>query len=256
MSDELLPFLRALSACARAITLGAPVPQADNKAGEGEFDPVTEIDRAAERALRAELEQHFPYDGIEGEEYGLTRAHAPRRWLLDPVDGTRALICGLPSWTTLVALLEEGEPTYGFIDAPALGELVMGAPGKALLNGKSVRASDCQSLAEARFTTTDPYLFAGQEFEAFTRVRKRARLTRYGLDALGYAKLAAGSIDLVVESGLKRHDWAALVPVVRGAGGIIGNWRGENDFAEGKVVAAATPQLFDEVVTLLEEQLR
>jgi fructose-1,6-bisphosphatase/inositol monophosphatase family enzyme len=103
MSDDLLPFSRALSAAPAQVTLGAPVPQADNKAGEGAFDPVTEIDRAAERALRAELEQHFPDDGIEGEEYGLTPPDAPRRWLLDPVDGTRALICGLPSWTTLVA---------------------------------------------------------------------------------------------------------------------------------------------------------
>jgi myo-inositol-1(or 4)-monophosphatase len=255
-SDDLLPILRALSATARAVTLGAPVPQADNKAGEGGFDPVTEIDRAAERALRAELEQHFPTDGIEGEEYGLTRPEAARRWLLDPVDGTRALICGLPSWTTLVALMEDGEPTHGFIDAPMLGELAIGAPGKALLNGKPVQSSGCKSLAEARFTTTDPYLFTGAEFEGFERIRGKAMLTRYGLDALGYAKLAAGSIDLVVESGLKRHDWAALVPVVRGAGGVIGNWRGENDFSEGKVVAAATPQLFEEVVVMLDGRLR
>lgn len=250
-SDDLLPFLRALSATARAVTLGAPVPQADNKAGEGAYDPVTEIDRAAERALRAELEQHFPDDGIEGEEYGLARTDARRRWLLDPVDGTRALICGLPSWTTLVALLEEGVPTHGFIDAPALGELLIGAPGKALLNGKPVRTSGCRSLADARFTTTDPYLFEGADFDAFERVRKRACLTRYGLDALGYARLAAGHIDLVVENGLKRHDWGALVPVVRGAGGVIGNWRGEDDFSDGAVVAAATQELFDEVISLL-----
>jgi myo-inositol-1(or 4)-monophosphatase len=254
--SDLLPFLRALSATARAVTMGAPVPMADNKAGAGDYDPVTEIDRAAERALRAELEQHFPNDGIEGEEYGLTRPDAARRWLLDPVDGTRALICGLPSWTTLVALMEGDEPTHGFIDAPALGELLTGAPGRALLNGKPVRASACTSLSDARLTTTDPFLFVGADFDAFERVRARVRVTRFGLDALGYARLAAGSIDLVVESGLKRHDWAALVPVVRGAGGIIGNWQGGDDLSKGKVVAAATPELFEEAIAALAGQLR
>lgn len=249
MSD--LPFLHHLSATARTVTLGAPVPQADDKGSEGAFDPVTEIDRAAERALRAAIEERYPADGIEGEEFGLTRPEAPRRWLLDPVDGTRALICGLPSWTTLVALVEEGEPIHGFIDAPALDELMVGTPEGSSRNGIAVRTSSCRTLAEARLSTTDPYLFTGGEAEAFERVRRAARLTRYGLDALAYARLAAGHLDLVVESGLKRHDWAALVPVVRGAGGTIGNWRGGSDLSEGAVVAAATRDLFDEAVVLL-----
>lgn len=246
-----LPFLLHLSATARAVTLGAPVPQADNKAGAGAFDPVTEIDRAAERALRSAIEERFPADGIEGEEYGLVRPEAARCWLLDPVDGTRALICGLPSWTTLVALMEGGEPTYGFIDAPALGELLVGVPGASRLNGAEVQVSGCTRLAEARLSTTDPYLFAGSEAEAFARVRHAVRLTRYGLDALAYARLAAGHLDLVIESGLKRHDWAALVPVVRGAGGVVGNWQGGGNLSEGAIVAAATRQLFDEAVALI-----
>lgn len=244
-------FLLSLSATARAVTLGAAVPSADNKAGEGAFDPVTELDRAAERALRAAIEEQFPDDGIEGEEYGLVRPEAPRRWLLDPVDGTRALICGLPSWTTLVALMEEGEPTYGFIDAPVLDALVVGTPEGARLNDEVVRTSVCANLDEARLSTTDPYLFEGSEAEAFERVRRSVRLTRFGLDALAYARLAAGHIDLVIESGLKRHDWAALVPVVRGAGGVVGNWQGGSDLSEGAVVAAATPALFDQAITLL-----
>ncbi|WP_344705968.1 inositol monophosphatase family protein [Sphingomonas swuensis] len=247
----ILPFLHRLSTTARGVTLGAPVPSADNKAGEGAFDPVTEIDRVAERVLRGEIEAAFPEDGIEGEEYGLIRGEARRRWLLDPVDGTRALICGLPSWTTLVALVEDGEPTHGFIDSPALDELMTGTPEGALLNGRPVRVSSCTSLAEARLSTTDPYLFAGRESEAFERVRSGVRLARYGLDALAYARLAAGHLDLVVESGLKPHDWAALVPVVRGAGGVVGDWRGGTDFAGGAIVAASTQALFDEAVSLL-----
>lgn len=249
--SELVSFLQELSASARGVTLGAPVPAADNKAVAGNFDPVTELDRAAERALRARIEQRFPQDGIEGEEYGLVRAEAGRRWLLDPVDGTRALICGLPSWTTLVALVEGGRPTHGFIDAPALDELLVGVPGGAWLNGRPVRTSGCTAVSEARLSTTDPFLFERGEAEAFARVRRAARVTRYGLDALAYARLAAGHIDLVIESGLKPHDWAALVPVVTGAGGTIGNWRGGKDLSGGDVLAAATPTLFDEAVALL-----
>lgn len=248
---SLLPFLHRLSDTARSVTLGAPVPSADNKAGEGAYDPVTELDRAAERALRAVIEREFPADGIEGEEYGIVRGDASRRWLLDPIDGTRALICGLPSWTTLVALTEDGQPTWGFIDAPRLGELTIGLPGQTLLNGAAVRVSACTRLAEARLSTTDPHLFVGGEVEGFERVRRAARLTRYGLDAYAYARLSAGHLDLIVESGLKPHDWAALVPVVRGAGGVVGDWQGGSDFGSGAIVAAATPKLFDQALEYL-----
>jgi myo-inositol-1(or 4)-monophosphatase len=248
---EMLPFLHHLSAVARKVTRGAAVPEADNKAEGGVYDPVTELDRAAERALRAAIEAMFRDDGIEGEEYGLVRDGSRRRWLLDPVDGTRALICGLPSWTTLVALLEDGKPVAGFIDAPALDELMIGLPGRTELNGHAVRVSGCTELAEARLSSTDPFLFARAEADAFERVRRGVRLTRFGYDALAYARLAAGSLDLVVESGLKRHDWAALVPVVRGAGGVIGDWQGGEEFEGGAIVAAATPALFDAAVATL-----
>ena len=256
MMPELLPFLQHLSATSRRVTQGAAVPLADNKAGEGGFDPVTELDRAAERALRAAIEEAFPDDGIEGEEYGLVREGAPRRWLLDPIDGTRALICGLPSWTTLVALLEDGKPIAGFIDAPALEELLIGLPGQAMLNGRAVRVSGCTDLSDARLSSTDPYLFDGAEADGFERVRRAARLTRFGYDALAYARLAAGNLDLVIENKLQRHDWAALVPVVRGAGGVIGDWTGGRDFDPGSVVAAATPELYDAAVACLQETSR
>ncbi len=248
---DLHPFLEHLSAIARAVTVGRAVPAADNKAGAGAYDPVTELDRAAERALRAAIEEAFPDDGIEGEEYGLVRADARRRWLLDPIDGTRALICGLPSWTTLVALMEDGQPVAGFIDAPALGELLVGLPGATMLDGRPVRTSACDDLAAARLSSTDPYLFEGGEYEAFTRVRRSVRLARYGYDALAYARLAAGHLDLVIENKLHRHDWAALVPVVRGAGGVVGNWQGGDDLEAGAIVAAATPGLFAQAIAAL-----
>lgn len=250
MSD-LPSFLEHLAAAARAVTLGAPVPEAENKQQGGAFDPVTELDRQAEQVLRAAIEQRFPDDGIEGEEFGVVRSEASRRWLLDPIDGTRALICGLPSWATLVALVDDGQPTHSMIDCPPLGELHLASPNGAWMNGTVLRTSGCSVLAQARLSTTDPYLFAGKDAEAFARVRHSSKVTRYGLDALAYARLAAGHLDLVIENGLKTHDWAALVPVVRGAGGWIGNWNGGDDLASGAVVAASTRRLFDQAVACL-----
>jgi len=249
MSDLRL-FLEELSAAARRVTLGAPVPAADNKAGDGAYDPVTELDRATELVLRGEIEARFPEDGIEGEEFGLVRPNAPRRWLIDPIDGTRALICGLPSWTTLVALVEQGEPVAGFIDAPVLGELNLGLHGNAWRGDRELRTSACTVLADARLATTD-YNILGEGSAAFDRVRTQVQVTRYGLDALAYARVASGDIDLVIENGLKTHDWAALVPVVRGAGGVVGNWRGGADLSGGDLVAAASQPLFDAAIARL-----
>ena len=245
-------FFRSLSAVARA-AIDAELLKGlatDNKA-EGGFDPVTEADRAAERALRAAIEQRYSDHGIWGEEYGMVRAEAPIRWSLDPVDGTRALICGLPSWAVLVGLLEDGIHVAGMIDLPAIDECLIGIQGQTWRNGQVVRTSGCGLLAEAKLSTTDPKLFVGEEQQSFERVRVACRLTRYGLDAMAYARVATGDIDLVIESGLKPHDYDALVAVVRGAGGHIGDWSGGTDLAEGKVVAAATRDLYDKAVELL-----
>lgn len=239
-------FAGTLADAARAVTLGAVDRVAENKNDDGTFDPVTAADREAERVIRTLIEQAFPDHGIEGEEYGVTEGAGRYVWSLDPIDGTRAFICGLPSWTTLIALLDEGVPVVGLIDVPALDERYLGYAGAS-----GLRASDCRSLREARACTTDPYLFAGAEAEGFERLRRTARLTRYGYDAYAYARLAAGSVDLVAESGLKPHDHNALIPVVRAAGGVIGNWRGEDDFSDGQVLAAATRALFEEAVALL-----
>jgi myo-inositol-1(or 4)-monophosphatase len=222
----------------------------DNKAAAG-FDPVTEADRAAERALRTAIEAQYPDHGINGEEYGLTRGKAPIRWSLDPVDGTRALICGLPSWAVLVGLLDRGAHIAGMIDLPALDECLVAVDGATLRNGEPVRTSGCTILADARLSTTDPILFAGAEAAAFERVRQSARLTRLGLDAMAYARVATGDLDLVIESGLKPHDVDALVAVVRGAGGTIDDWAGGSDLAGGAIVAAASKSLYDQAVARL-----
>lgn len=246
---DLLAFAHRLADAARAETL----PRfrtgiaADNKLAGTGYDPVTEADREAERAMRAMIEAEYPGHGIQGEEFPERPAQGPYCWSLDPVDGTRAFICGLPSWTTLIALLKDRRPVIGIIDAAAMGERYsadFGAAGAATTSG-------CTVLGAARFSTTDPFLFAADEQPRVERVRRAAMTARFGLDAYGYAMIAAGHLDLVIESGLKPHDYNALIPVVRAAGGWIADWEGGEDFTRGRVVAAATRALYDEAVALL-----
>jgi myo-inositol-1(or 4)-monophosphatase len=246
------PFFEELSAAARAsITAALRAGLAcDNKASIG-FDPVTQADRAAERALRAVIEARYPEHGIWGEEYGMVRPGAAVRWSIDPVDGTRALLCGLPSWAVLVGLLEDGRHVAGMIDLPAIDECLVAVDGETRRNGVVARTSGCTRLAESRLSTTDPNLLGVQAYAAFERVRAACRLTRFGLDAMAYARVASGDIDLVIENGLKPHDYDALVAVVRGAGGHIGNWAGGNDLSAGDVIAAASRQLYHHAVELL-----
>lgn len=251
-------FACSLADAARVVTLARwrSGQAVENKAADGSFDPVTEADRAAERAMRALIEYRYPNHGISGEEYGDRPARGRYSWSLDPIDGTRSFLCGLPSWTTLIALLDDGEPVLGLVDAPRMGERYLGYGGAAkLLGGEGARAihvSACRSLAEARLTATDPGMFKGADAKAFDRLRAKARLTRYGHDAYGYARLADGSLDLVVETGLQAYDYQALIPLVESAGGVIGNWRGGEDRADGRIVAAATRELFDEAVAALK----
>lgn len=249
-----LPFAHELADAARAVTL-AYEGAAENKDAAGGFDPVTEADRGAERVMRDLIAARHPDHGVSGEEFGETPGEGRWRWSIDPIDGTRSFICGLPSWTTLIALLDEGLPVLGIIDVPRLDErFVAAGEGAVVMTGGEPRplaASGCRSLADARLSTTDPLLFAGAEAEGFERVRRAAKVARYGYDAYAYARLAAGGIDLVIEAGLKPHDYNALIPVVRGAGGIIGDWHGGSDFSAGAVVAAATPALYDAAVRAL-----
>jgi myo-inositol-1(or 4)-monophosphatase len=244
-------FALRLADAARAETLGrwSAGCAVDAKGGAIDFDPVTDADREGERAMRALIEVHYPDHGIAGEELPEKPARGPYVWSLDPVDGTRSFICGLPMWVTLIALLEEGRPIVGVIDAPCLGEIYAAADGVGTLRSArgetTLRSSGCSSLAEARLSTTDPFILGERGFAAWQLLRRQARTTRYGLDGYGYARLAAGALDLVVESGLKPHDYNALIPVVRAAGGVIGDWSGGEDFSRGEVIAAATPALYD-----------
>jgi myo-inositol-1(or 4)-monophosphatase len=257
--DQFAAFARSLAAAARCETLPGSRDgwaAAENKRPDG-FDPVTQNDRNAELAIRRLIEAQYPDHGITGEEFPARLGAGPYSWSLDPIDGTRAYICGLPSWTTLIALLEEGEPVLGAVDVPRLDELYLGYGAKAVMvsgGGREQRplaTSGCRSISEARLSTTDPCMFVSGEAEGFQRLRREARLTRYGLDAYGYALVAAGSIDLIAESNLKPHDFNALVPLVRAAGGAVSNWSGGSDISQGQIVAAASEALLDEACRLL-----
>ena len=238
-----LPHFRALS-------------EIDNKKTEHDFDPVTEADRAAELAMRELLSRVRPDDAIEGEEYGHQSGTSGWTWYLDPIDGTRAFVAGLPVWTTLIGLVDPtGEACVGVIDQPVLNERYVGWPGGAELQTESERhplhVSDCVDLRTAVISTTDPFILTPAEQGAWTHLRHTARIARYGLDAYAYARLAGGTIDLVAETGLAPHDTAALIPVVRGAGGLACDWRGAPARPGGQIVCAASQPLLDQALISL-----
>jgi histidinol phosphatase-like enzyme (inositol monophosphatase family) len=222
-----------------------------------EFDPVTEADRGVEAALRARLADARPRDGVLGEETSPTPSHSGRTWVIDPIDGTRAFIAGLPTWCVLIALVDESGPLFSLIDQPFTAERFTGVAGEAAwLEHAGVRTAmrtrACETLRDALFSTTDPGLFSGAETSAVMSVAGAAKVRRYGLDAYAYAALALGGVDVVVESGLKAWDVAALVPVVTGAGGVITDWAGGPCHGGGQVLAAATPALHAEALDLLK----
>nr|WP_314433049.1 histidinol-phosphatase [uncultured Brevundimonas sp.] len=226
-----------------------------DKGGVAGFDPVTEADKQAEAAIRRLIAARYPEHGIIGEEYGEDRPDAEHVWVLDPIDGTRAFISGLPLWTTLIALRVAGKPTVGVIAQPYLDEIYIGGPsGARLLRGGTetplaVRA--CEKLTDAVISTTDPDIFTGSELGAWTQVRAAARLARLGCDAYAYAMVAAGTMDLVAEASLKPWDWSALAPVIEAAGGKVVNWRGDAPDDNGQVLAVGDARLIDQALVTL-----
>ena len=228
--------------------------QAD-KGRPGAFDPVTQADREAEQALRTLIAARYPHHGVIGEEYGEDRPDAEHVWVLDPIDGTRAFIAGLPLWTNLIGLRIGGRPTVGIIGQPYLGEIFIGGPsGAQLLKGggcESLKVRPCAHLTEAVIATTDPDIFTGSELGAWTQVRATARLARLGCDAYAYAMLAAGRIDLVAETSLKVWDWSALVPVIEAAGGAVTNWRGQQPDDTGQILAVGDVALQEQTLLTL-----
>ena len=215
-----------------------------NKAPGTGFDPVTEADIGAEKVIRRLIAERYPAHGVIGEELGCDRPDAEFVWVLDPVDGTRAFIAGLPLWCTLIGLRWQGRPVLGSIGQPYLSEIYLGHAGGSRLispGGETpLKVRPCPLLTDAIIATTDPEgLFDGAELGAWTQVRAAARLARTGCDAYAFARVAAGTMDLVVEAGLKAWDIEAVIPVIEGAGGVVTDWRGAPLGPDGGQVAVA-----------------
>jgi histidinol-phosphatase len=217
--------------------------------------PVTIADRGAERAMRRLIVARFPDHGILGEEYGRRDMDADYVWVLDPIDGTKSFISGVPLFGTLIALTYRGRPVLGVIDQPILRERWIGAAGRrTTLNGKPVKTRPCRRLAAATLYATAPEMFPRREAVAFARLRRRVKLARFGADCYAYALLASGFIDLVVEADLKPYDFCALAPVIEGAGGRITDWTGKKLGlqSDGRVVAAGSKALARQALILLK----
>ncbi|MDJ0643902.1 MAG: inositol monophosphatase family protein [Erythrobacter sp.] len=226
--------------------------EAETKA---DHSAVTEADRAAEAAMRAIIEEVFPDDGIIGEEYGTRNEAAGRQWVLDPIDGTQSFVAGRAMFGTLIALMQDGWPVIGVIDQPVQRERWTGRIGEGtMFNGRPVKTRPCPAFEGMSVATTSPHCFSEREADAYLRVVSAAYPKRpwpvYGGDCYNYALLASGHIDLVIETGLKIHDYAALVPVVEGAGGMMADWQGnplEAD-SDGTVLALGDPARLEDVL--------
>ena len=254
IDHDLALALRLADAAGDAIRPHFRAPMSAER--KSDATPVTVADRAAEEAMRRILKAEVPRDGIVGEEFGTETGSSDRCWVLDPIDGTVSFMAGRPIFGTLIALLVKGWPVLGIIDQPILGERWIGAAGKpTTLNGQEVRTRPCRELSDAMLATTGPQYFNDHEGDHFMALAARTdhRRMMMGGDCYNYGLLASGQVDVVCEAGLKLHDWAALVPIVEGAGGIMCDWNGEplNADSEGQVLAIGDPARLEDVVAAL-----
>lgn len=249
-------FLNELADIARDAVMPlfrAPI-DIENKE-DGGFDPVTEADKKAEWQMRKAILSRFPNHGILGEEFDDQNLDADGLWILDPIDGTRAFISGLPTWGTLIGYRHKDGHNLGMMSQPFTGERYFGDGKQSIYKGpegeRDLRTRHCDSLSEATLFTTTPDLFVGDEMKSYRRVEKQVRLVRYGTDCYAYCMVALGYGDLVIESALKPVDIAPLIPVIEGAGGIVTNWTGGSAFDGGQVIASGNARLHDEALRVL-----
>jgi histidinol phosphatase-like enzyme (inositol monophosphatase family) len=255
--SEIIATAHALADAARVQTLRhfrSDGLSADNKETH-RFDPVTVADRASEQAMRAILAARRPADAVFGEEFGATSGTSGLTWVLDPIDGTRGYLSGTPTWGVLISVADEKGPVFGLIDQPYIGERFAGGFGVAEVVGPlgrhKLRCRPARPLSEAILFSTFPEVGTPEEGAAFRRVVPKTRLTRYGMDCYGYALVAAGQIDLVIEAGLQSYDVQAPIAVIEAAGGIVTDWQGRPAPQGGRILAAANREVHAEAMALL-----
>ena len=253
-----ISFFDAIADAAAAETLPRfRIPVAIDNKHAGGFDPVTEADRAAEKAIRQLIVERYPDHGILGEEHGNIGLDRDYVWVIDPIDGTRAFISGLPVWGTLVGLYYKGRAVMGMMDQPFTGERFIAKPGEAVVrrNGavSGLRTRQGVELGQAIMMTTSPKIF-GEREATYRRVESAVQLARYGCDCYAYAMVASGYVDLVVESDLKPYDVAGLIPLVEQAGGVMTTWTGDRPEMGGTIVASGSAALHEAVLELLNRQ--
>jgi myo-inositol-1(or 4)-monophosphatase len=240
--DAILPFFRT------SLSI-------EDKNPGSSFDPVTAADRAAEAAMRTLIRRTFPGHGVIGEEYGDEHADAEYVWVLDPIDGTKSFISGMPAWGTLIALTRSGKPVFGMMHQPFLRERFNGDGQIARYRGpageRQLMVRPCENLTHAVMSTTSPRLMNDKDRSAFARVEAAARLSLYGGDCYAYCMLAAGHIDLVIETGIKPHDIVPLIPIITGARGIVTTWSGEAAENGGRIIAAGDKRVHAAALALL-----
>ncbi len=255
--DDIRATAADLADAARIATLAhfrTPGLTADTKEST-HFDPVTVADRACEQAMRAILARRRPQDSILGEEFGTTTGTSGLTWVLDPIDGTRGYLSGTPTWGVLISIADATGPIYGVIDQPYIRERFEGGFGLAQVTGPmgttALRARAPRSLSQAIMLSTFPEVGNPDEGAAFRRVVSNVRLVRYGMDCYGYALLAAGQVDLVIEAGLQTYDVQAPIAVIEAAGGMVTNWQGGSAHQGGQVLAAANADIHAAAMALL-----
>ncbi len=241
--ETIMPFFRS------ALTV-------ENKKAGG-FDPVTAADRAAEEAMRSLIRNAFPEHGILGEEYGSERSDSEYVWVLDPIDGTKSFISGMVAWGTLIGLMRFGEPVYGMMHQPFTRERFSGDSGAALYRGpagdRKLNVRACSGLDDALLFTTSPLLMQEKDRARFRKVEDKVKLSRYGGDCYAYCMLAAGQIDLIIETELKPYDIVALIPIIHGAGGIITTWDNGPPQAGGRIVVAGDKRVHAAALEMLNK---
>ncbi|MEM7468072.1 MAG: inositol monophosphatase family protein [Pseudomonadota bacterium] len=224
-----------------------------------DFDPVTLADREAEKIIRQTILARYPNDTLIGEEFDNVVGSSDYSWVIDPIDGTRAFVCGIPTWAILIGVCKHSQPLLGIMSQPVVGDIFIGGMGEGQLISRSGSAAlgtcEVDSLSDASLFATTPDMFDASELDVFDAVSEKVKMTRFGVDSYAYCLLAAGHVELVIEAGLGFYDIAALIPIIESAGGVVSDWSGAPVRSGGRVIAAANEAIHAQALEIIKTRL-